>query len=109
MLIDFWLPTNSSPLFEQCISLSVRLFVDSYLCPFVHEKVCYVRVCVSVYDCLFLLCMDGPTARLVERLGAVDTNKGVILWSRVTRLRSDLRPGRQRPASLIMIDRCQRT
>ena len=31
-------------------------------------------------------------ARLVERLGAVDTNKGVILWSRVTALIPAARP-----------------
>ena len=36
--------------------------------------------------------MDDPMARLVERLGAVDTNKGVILWSRVTALIPAARP-----------------
>ena len=49
-------------------------------------------VCVSmaVSGCL---CRDSPTAHLVERLGAVDTNKGVfIVWSRITVLRPGARP-----------------
>ena len=61
-------------------------------------------VFVIVSGCL---CIGDPTARLVKRLGAVDTNKGVlIVWSRVTVLRSHCaQTGRPRLASLIIIDR----
>ena len=42
-------------------------------------------VFVSVSGCL---CIGGPTARLFKRLGAVNTNKGVLtVWSRDTVLR----------------------
>ena len=46
--------------------------------------------CVTVSECL---CIDAPTARLVKRLGAVDTNKAVLfVWSQVTVLRPAAQP-----------------